>query len=267
MTPSNPRSKPSSKKSSKPAGKKQAKASSKKSSKSSSKTGAKSAPKASSARRAKKAVSPTHSEAALEALIFRFRITLLGLDPPVWREIEVPATYTFWDLHVAIQDVMGWLDYHLHVFEVRAPGVRREIEIGLPDPDLEFDPKVRAGWEVSLVPFFIASKRPALYIYDFGDGWEHEIRFLGLDERPLRTSYPRCTGGARACPPEDCGGPGGYEELLEALADPRHERHLELSEWIPEGFDPEHFDASEIQFDDPKIRLKALFEDLEHGFL
>ncbi len=68
--------------------------------------------------------------------------------------------------------------------------------------------------------------------------------------------YPACLAGRRRCPPEDCGGPWGYEHLLQVLADPKHEEHAELLEWVGGRFDPEDFDPSEVVFDDPKERLE-----------
>ncbi len=82
------------------------------------------------------------------------------------------------------------------------------------------------------------------YEYDFGDGWPHEVLFEGVRRPEAGQRYPVCLEGARACPPEDVGGTGGYEVFLEALADPRHERHAEFRDWIGGGFDPEAFDPA-----------------------
>ena len=76
------------------------------------------------------------------------------------------------------------------------------------------------------------------YDYDFGDGWEHDVRVVGT----TAADSPHCLDGARACPPEDCGGPGGYSELREALADPSHPDHDDLADWLGKPFDPAAFD-------------------------
>ena len=68
------------------------------------------------------------------------------------------------------------------------------------------------------------------------------------------TRYPVCTDGSRACPPEDCGGPWGYAELLEIIHDPNHEEYLDRLEWVGEGFDPEAFDLDQVNNRLPRMR-------------
>lgn len=187
----------------------------------------------------------------------QFRVTLLGTTPSVWRRIQVPAQYTFWDLHVAIQDAMGWQDYHLHEFRLAAP-LGDELRIGIPDPDFP-EPDRLPGWEVPLSAHITPGAPPAVYLYDFGDGWEHELVHEGLVARETGARYPRCVDGARACPPEDCGGVGGYEEFVRAMRNPKHRRHKELREWSGGPFDPEAFDPAIVAFDDPRKRWKRAF--------
>jgi hypothetical protein len=79
--------------------------------------------------------------------------------------------------------------------------------------------------------------RTLVYLYDFGDGWEHTIKIERLAVPEPGEFYPRLVEVAGRCPPEDCGGPWGYAELLAAIKDPRHERHAELTEWIGDYFD------------------------------
>src|ERR1035437_10391333 len=80
------------------------------------------------------------------------------------------------------------------------------------------------------------------YTYDFGDNWEHTIAFEKSEPAVEGQSYPVCIAGKRNCPPEDCGGVWGYEELLAILADPAHPEHAEQIDWTGEEFDPDEFD-------------------------
>jgi hypothetical protein len=198
--------------------------------------------------------------------VFQIKVTLKGIRPPVWRRIQIRADSTFWDLHVAIQDVMGWLDYHLHVFRVRPKRTsRQEIEIGIPDPDGFFETQTLPGWEIPLLKVFRHEGVVISYEYDFGDGWEHTV----LLEKSLApeegVTYPRCLAGKRACPPEDCGGSWGYENLLRILADPSDPEHEEMREWVEEDFDPGVFSPEKVVFSDPEKRLKALMRRSGQG--
>jgi hypothetical protein len=186
-------------------------------------------------------------------LILQFRIELLGVEPPIWRRIQVPESYTFWDLHVAIQDSMSWRDYHLHAFRV----VGSEDVIGIPDKEGDDPLETRPGWQLRVHDYFTAECPLAVYEYDFGSAWIHEIRFEGVHDAVSGVAYPLCSGGARRRPPEDCGGVNGYYDLLKVLADPSHAEHESKLEWVGGSFDAEHFDTSEIQFDNPAERWRA----------
>jgi Plasmid pRiA4b ORF-3-like protein len=190
----------------------------------------------------------------------QFRITLRHIEPRIWRRIEVPASYSFWDLHVAIQDAMGWLDYHLHVFRVRNPETRQDEEIGIPDDDpFEGDPVYLPGWKVPISEYFYLGGTRAEYEYDFGDGWEHDLELEAVGHREAGTKYPRCLAGERACPPEDCGGPPGYERLLGILSNPADEEYDEMSNWVGGPFDAQAFDPERVRFDNPKVRWRKAF--------
>ena len=189
--------------------------------------------------------------------IYQFKITLRDSKPPIWRRIQVPDTYTFWDLHIAIQDVFGWSDYHLHEFEMIHPSSKRKVRIGFPDEDFGRD--ILPNWKQKISDYFSMENKKSDYLYDFGDSREHEITLEKILASEKGVNYPKCVKGKRACPPEDCGGIWGYEEFLEAIKDPEHEQHNEMLEWIGEEFDPEYFDPNEITFDDPDKRLKTAF--------
>jgi hypothetical protein len=198
--------------------------------------------------------------------IYRFKVSLLGIEPQIWRLIEVPETYTFWDLHVAIQDAMGWLDYHLHAFVPERSGEMRAPRIGIPEGpmDEEEDDGFIAGWTVPIAQHFTRPGDTARCEYDFGDGWIHEVRLVAIGPRERGVKYPRCIGGERACPPEDCGGIEGYDHLLKVLANPRHEEYEEMVEWLKGHaknyypYRPDEFDPRAVRFWNPGKRWKMM---------
>lgn len=194
--------------------------------------------------------------------VHQFLVALNGTNPLVWRRIQIPLTYSFWDLHVAIQNSMGWLDYHLHEFRV-LNGKDRVTTIGIPvDEEPGQRPPV-PSWQVRVSDHFNHRQYhplPALYVYDFGDDWEHLLAYEG--EQPLDESvnYPRCLSGARRCPPEDCGGVHGYEDFLATTSDPGHPEHVSSLRWAGGSYDPDAFDPTAIVFEDPQKRWTIAFE-------
>lgn len=191
--------------------------------------------------------------------VYQFKITLKGSKLSIWRRIQVPETYTFWDLHVAIQDAMGWADYHLHCFKMIRPSTGMEVEIGIPDEDFDWDIKILAGWRQKIADYFSLANPMANYRYDFGDDWCHRIELEKILPREKEIDYPICIKGKRACPPEDCGGVWGYENFLAAINDPNHEEHEEMLGWIGGEFDPEEFSIRQVHFDDPDERRRLAF--------
>ena len=156
--------------------------------------------------------------------VYQFKITLTSSEPPIWRRILVPSNYSFWDLHVAIQDSMGWLDYHLHSFSIKDPITNSKVEIGIPDEEYDsFGRKVLADHKVKISKYFNENNRSARYEYDFGDSWIHTVKFEKIIQATVAEKYPKCIDGQMACPPEDCGGIGGYYDLLSVLSDPKNE--------------------------------------------
>lgn len=186
--------------------------------------------------------------------VYQFKITLSNAKPPIWRRIQVPETYSFWDLHVAIQDAMGWKDYHLHEFKTVNPSTGLIEDVGIPDGD--YDDEVLPGWKRKIADYFSLENPSADYMYDFGDSWEHKIQLEKIISREKNVNYPVCIKGKRACPPEDCGGVRGYDDFLEIIKDPGHEEHEDMLNWIGGEFDPERFDIKEVRFDDPDKRRK-----------
>ena len=169
--------------------------------------------------------------------IYRIKITLRHVAPPIWRRIEVTADTKLGKLHRILQVVMGWSDSHLHAFRVG------RTSYGVPQPEFPDDMENERNVRLDQI---VAHGEKLIYEYDFGDGWEHELKIEKVFPAESAVRYPRCTGGKRACPPEDCGGPWGYEHLLEVLRDPKHEEHKEIREWVGGDFDPEAFDLGDI---------------------
>lgn len=182
------------------------------------------------------------------------------ITPRIWRRLQVPATYSFWDLHVAIQDAMGWLDCHLHEFLVPITPGSESLSIGIPDEDrFEGDPEILPGWEIPIARYLTPKRNTIAYVYDFGDDWHHRVVLQRSLPRQTDTSYPLCVAGERKCPPEDVGGPPGYEMFLEAIADPRHEEHESYLTWVGGSYDPEAFAPEAVRFWDPAKRWRIAF--------
>lgn len=171
-------------------------------------------------------------------LYFQFRIELLNTNPPIWRRIQI-ADGPLSSLHDAIQGAFDWEECHLHQFEIGglrfAPPPEEFFDFGLPAED---ETRVRISQLLSPT----GKQTVWLYTYDFGDGWVHEVVFEGCGPAVPRTKYPLCVEGSRAAPPEDCGGPWGFAEIVHALAHPKKARDEDLMEWLG-PFDPEKFDA------------------------
>jgi pRiA4b ORF-3-like protein len=196
-------------------------------------------------------------------LVHQFLVVLSGTDPLVWRRIQVPETYSFWDLHVAIQDAMGWTDSHLHEFRLLDPDERRIVSIGIPTDDDPEERPVVPGWEVPLSTYFEVRPwhaLPVLYAYDFGDDWEHVLVHEGMESAEPSLKYPKCLAGARRCPPEDCGGVHGYVEFLEIIANPKHPEHDMTMRWAGGSYGPDAFEPKDVVFDDPRKRWKIAFQ-------
>jgi hypothetical protein len=170
--------------------------------------------------------------------IFQLKIQLREVRPPVWRRVLVPGEMNLAELHDVVQIAMGWTDSHLHEFDI--DGAR----YGVPDPDWGMD----AVADESRVKFFRVAREGSRlrYAYDFGDGWEHDVVVEKVLSPQPGTRYPCCTGGRGACPPEDVGGPWGYQDFLAAVADAGHDEHERWIEWAGGGFDPGAFDVASV---------------------
>ncbi|WP_229796115.1 plasmid pRiA4b ORF-3 family protein [Saccharothrix coeruleofusca] len=181
------------------------------------------------------------SAAVPAATVHRLKITLGGSKPPIWRRLEVPSTITLQHLHQAIQEAFAWEDYHLWVFStpVGEYGPRSDRELGH-----------RSAATKKLSEVTPEVKARLLYLYDFGDNWEHRIVVEDVLDAEPGVAYPRCLTGKRAAPPEDCGGVHGYEHLCEVVANPADPEHADMLQWLgldsAEGFDPAAFDLAAV---------------------
>jgi hypothetical protein len=174
------------------------------------------------------------------APIYQIKVALVGTRPPIWRRLLVPADLSLASLHDAIQAAFGWDGSHLHVFQTSYG------DFGQPDRELGY----LNERPVNLEQIAPKTGDKLRYTYDFGDDWVHEIVVEKSFDRDPALAYPRCTGGRRAAPPDDCGGIWGYEQLLEALADPHHAEHEDRLDWLgledAAEFDPAAFDLDEV---------------------
>ena len=173
--------------------------------------------------------------------VYQIKVTLEGIRPPIWRRVHVASDTTLAKFHMVLQHVMGWTNSHLHQFVIRGQYFAPR------DVFSEFGgPKMGSETKTTLADVVSGPKSRMRYEYDMGDSWLHDIVVEKALSAEAGAQYPVCLAGARACPPEDCGGIGGYEELLEAVADPQHERHEELLEWVGGSFDAERFDLDVV---------------------
>ena len=176
--------------------------------------------------------------------IYQIKITLKYSKPNIWRRIEVPSNISFLQLHHCIQEAMGWYNCHLFHFKIKENiPWQVDIIIAMPyDDDFNFDGDYKAD-ETLINKFLKAEKDKLTYEYDFGDGWEHDIVLEKILQAQPDLAYPRLTAGKCACPPEDCGGIGGYYEMVEAINNTKHPDHDDMVEWASiDEWDVKEFD-------------------------
>ena len=197
------------------------------------------APVAPKARRAEAERAASVAPGRSAARLYQFKITLVDIEPPIWRRIQV-LDGTVDKLHEHIQAAMGWTNSHLHQFYIDGT-LHGDPEL-LKSGAERFDGENSTRTLISEVMPHDGAPFRFSYEYDFGDSWNHEVKFEGNPQPQPGVEYPLCLEGARACPPEDVGGTTGYADYVEALGDPTHERHEELLQWNgdfkPEAFNP-----------------------------
>jgi Plasmid pRiA4b ORF-3-like protein len=181
------------------------------------------------------------SAAAKSTAFVHVKVTLQYIRPPIWRRLLLPDTTNLGNLSEIIQAAMGWHGGHLHAFEIGGE------QFG--DPSMtDF---VRNERKTTIRSLLRDDVSRFGYTYDFGDSWEHDILIEKKGPPPDAPRSPACVAGKRNCPPEDCGGPPGYDALLEALAAPESPESRELLEWVDGDYDPEEFSLDAAN---PRVR-------------
>ncbi len=182
--------------------------------------------------------------------LYQLKVTLAESDPPIWRRVVVPATMTLKQLHLVLQVVMGWTNFHLYQFRLG------EALFGDPEDD-DYGMGVRPAGRKRLSALVKEGVESFVYEYDLGDDWQHDV----VVEETVMTDgyrgYPAYLEGERACPPEDSGGIDRYHEILEVIREPEHEEYEDWLQWLGEDFDPEMFDRRGVN------RTLALLASLE----
>ena len=175
--------------------------------------------------------------------IYQLKITLKDIRPPIWRRVQLSSDMTLGQLHFVIQISMGWTNSHLHSFTILSE------EYGVPMPEYEWEGmELHDEEKFKLSKVVLGEKFKFSYTYDFGDGWDHEILVEKVLDAQPDIKYPICIKAKRSCPPEDCGGPWGYQELLETLQDPKHPEHEEMLDWLGGAFNAERVDIDDINY-------------------
>lgn len=198
------------------------------------------APKAKKARKGgskKASAKPVKTEQ-----VYVLEISLQDIKPRIWRRIAVPTEFTLEQVHDVIQTAMGWQHAHLHEFEIGGQSY------GEPDPDdtMGWSDDMLDDSTVRLGELVKEEGDKFHYTYDFGDDWRHQIEVKRIEAPKEGVQYPHCEAGKRAAPPEDCGGPYGYMDVLKALKDPKNKKYAELLEWVGKDYDPEECDLPRI---------------------
>ena len=199
---------------------------------------------------------------------YEIKVSIRDTHPPVWRRLQIPEGITFHELNAIIQLAFDWCGYHAYNFEVGATLHDMGMFIELPELDDGWgDYEAKNSKKEKIDKYFKDYKRMK-YTYDFGDDWIHDIIIEKTIETDNKLTKPICIKAKMADLPEDCGGPYGYEELLDILSDKNNERYNEMKEWVDGGFtnwydDREYVDIEEInrRLEDYKEHAKFLLGD------
>ena len=185
-------------------------------------------------------------------MAFQFKVELKGVEKPtVWRRLILPDNFTFFQFHKILQAAFGWKTTHLFLFSPTGYGGQPLITV-LDDQSDQYD---LPSNKVRIDDIFTTPKQKYVYVYDFGDDWAHNITLEEITQQEI--THADCIAGEGACPPEDCGGPPGYEHLKKVMKIPHHRQHLEIRHWLqlPMG---ETWDASKFDLESVRTALKKL---------
>jgi hypothetical protein len=169
--------------------------------------------------------------------LYQIHISLQGSNPKIWRRMLVDPDITLFEFHKIVQTVMGWTNSHLHQF-IKGKAIYAPDEFELED--------TKESRKTKLNSLLKKEKEEIEYEYDFGDGWSHDILLEKILPFDQSIQLPCCTDGKGNCPPEDCGGIWGYQDLKEIISNPKHRQYKETIEWVGNEFDPDSFDKNEI---------------------
>jgi len=174
--------------------------------------------------------------------VCHLRVVLVGTDPPIWRQLQVPINANLGWLHAVLQVAMGWTNSHLHQFTVNG---QLYSDTRHYSAEFEGDPEILEEKGFTLEQIVPHETDTFEYEYDLGDSWNHEITVENiLSSDAAGAGKAICMDGKRACPPEDCGGVWGYESLLEILKNRKHPEHKSMKAWLGRPFDAEGFDVA-----------------------
>jgi len=198
--------------------------------------------------------------------LYQFKITLEDTSPPVWRRIQVPESYTFYQLHRVINQAMGWYDCHMHIFRCLNPNSKKKMVMNdIGSNSFHFSNDILDENETKISDIFkldqceIPNLRKEAfaigeYEYDMGDSWMHHIELESILDAKPNQKYPLCIDGKNACPPEDSGSTYGFANLKKIISNPKHPEYKEMTHWLKSErvgagpYDPKYFDIKNVIF-------------------
>ena len=190
--------------------------------------------------------------------IIQLRVFIHELKPVIWRRLRVEKETTLFELHHIIQIAFGWQNYHLFEFEHHG-FIFGEINAVVP----EANENLIDSRTTSLESLFVDTRELLRYTYDFGDNWLHYVVVERFIPREKNGVYPYCMSGKNACPPEDCGGIKGYDNLLKALTNKQHPEYQEYKNWVGKGFSPDKFELEKVN--NQLLQLDKYMQDWSEG--
>ena len=186
---------------------------------------------------------------AAETSTYQLHIALEDIDPLIWRRLWVPSNLSLIKLDRVIQAAMGWTNSHLHEFQIAGE------RYGHINDDWEQDERLLDERRQTIGALLTQAVPAFSYMYDFGDNWRHIVVVEKVIDSDEGNNWTQCIAGANACPPEDVGGTGGYEDFVEAILNPGHEEHIAMRRWNGGPFDPHGFDVNAVNRELRRLRL------------